>query len=270
MSALKQSQGFTLIEMVSVIVLLGILSAGATLFIGDSVRIYTDNTRRSELTHQGRFAIERVSREIRNALPGSIRVQGDCVEFAPIVAASSYLMNVADSKETSLQAVGFDYVAGIDRRVAVYTIDSKDIYIYGRKAVVDLLSVAGSNGDAQRQVNFTNFAGVGHKFRSESPSQRFYIVDQPVSFCVRNNQLVRHEDYGWQNSQATDIPTLGVGLPTAEHIQTIDTDPVTIFTYTPGVLARTSIVHLDMRFNHDDASDEWVRFSHEVFVRNVP
>ncbi len=270
MRPLNKVQGFTLVEMVSVIVLLGLLSAGATLFIGDSVRIYNDNTRRAELSQQGRFAVERVSRELRNALPGSIRVLDECIEFAPIAAASSYLNFVADGHYTNLQAAGFNYTPGSNQRVAVHSIEGKDVYNYSRKAVVDLASVAGSDSDLQRQVNFTNYTPPGHKFRSESSSKRFYIIDEPVSFCVRNNELIRHDGYGWIQNQTTAVASLGAGYPIAVDIQLSDSGTVTPFTYTPGVLARSAVVHIDFRFSNAQASDEWVRFSHEVFVRNVP
>ncbi|WP_339670655.1 type II secretion system protein [Dasania marina] len=268
--AIKKAKGFTLVELVSVIVLLGLLSAGATIFIGDSVRIYNDSTRRAELTQQGRFAVERVSRELRNALPGSIRVKDECIEFAPIAAASSYLNFVADGHYAQLQAAGFTYTLGSNQRVAVHSIENKDVYQYNRKAVVDLGSVAGADTDLQRQVNFTNFTPPGHKFRSESNSKRFYIINEPVSFCVRNNELVRHDGYGWLQNQATDVATLGADFPLAVDIQLGDSGAVTPFTYTLGVLARSAVVHIDFRFSNAQANNEWVRFSHEVFVRNVP
>ena len=264
--------GFTLVELVAVLVLLGVLAAATTQFIRQGVEIYADSARRDNLQQLGRFAVERISRELRDALPGSVRVAGDCLEFAPIEAASSYLGNVADFQSASMQAVDFQYTdaAVDDRRVAVFAIDPNDVYIASRKAVVDLDDV-NLAVDNERRVDFKNFAGPGHRFRSESPSKRFYIITQPVSFCVRGNQIFRHQYYGWFNPQATDVADIGDGVLLAEHVQTTDDgNPVTVFAYTAGDLQRAGVVHLDLRLSDVAEPDEWVRFSQEVFVRNVP
>lgn len=268
---IKPSTGFTLVEMVAVIVLLGIVAVASTQFIRQGVEIYTDTARRDSLQQQGRFAVERVSRELRNALPGSVRVESDCIEFAPIEAGSSYLGNVGDSQETSFQAVDFNYTtaAVTNRRVAVYTIEPKDVYNYNRKAVVDLDDVD-AVAASQRQINLKNYSGPGHRFRSESPSKRFYIITEPVSFCVRGTDLYRHDAYGWNLNQQTGIGVIGAGILLAENIQTTDGGAVTVFDYSAGTLQRSGVAHLDMRFMEASDTDEWVRFSHEVFVRNVP
>lgn len=281
MSRLKKgkSAGFTLIELVAVIVLLGIVGVATTQFIKQGVGIYVDSARRDNLQQLGRFAIERVSREVRNAVPGSVRVSGDCIEYAPIEAASSYLGTVADSEMTSFQAVDFAYTdsAVSNRRVAIYSVENQDIYNFNRKAVIDLDGVEPVSS-FQRQVNVKNYTGSGHQFRSESPTSRFFIMTQPVSFCVRANQLFRHSGYGWLSLQATDTGTIGSGVKLAEFFQTLDDtdgdgdadDPVTVFSFSAGTLQRSGVVRLDFRLSDPAEADEWVRFSHQVFVRNTP
>lgn len=275
----KNSSGFTLVELVAVIVLLGIVGVATTQFIRQGVGIYADSARRDNLQQLGRFAIERVSRELRNAAPGSVRVRGDCIEYAPVEAASSYLGRVADSEMSSFKAVDFAYTdsAVSNRRVAVYAVENQDIYNFSRKAVIDLNRVDAVD-TLQRQVNLKNYTGSGHQFRSESPTSRFYVMTQPVSFCVRANQLFRHSDYGWLTAQATDTGTIGSGAKLAEFIQIIDDtdgdgsadDAVAVFSFSAGTLQRAGVVQLDFRLSDPAAADEWVRFSHQVFVRNTP
>ena len=69
----KKSSGFSLIELIVVIVILGVLAASITSFIRFGTQIYTETTARDQLVSSARFAIERLNREVRNALPNSLR-----------------------------------------------------------------------------------------------------------------------------------------------------------------------------------------------------
>jgi len=71
--SLRRNQGFTLIEMVAVMVLLSFgLIAGTQLFTM-TAQSYRDTSVRMKQTQDGRFVIERISRELREALPSSVR-----------------------------------------------------------------------------------------------------------------------------------------------------------------------------------------------------
>ena len=61
------AKGFTLIEMVIVIVLVGILATIAATIIMQGIRAYSDEQYRSDAHYQARFAMERMAREIRES-----------------------------------------------------------------------------------------------------------------------------------------------------------------------------------------------------------
>ena len=84
--------GFTLIELIVVIVLLGILGFGTTQFIINSSQSYVDTARRERQGSAARTAIEKMSRELRNALPNSVRTSAgnSCIEFVPVLGGSIY------------------------------------------------------------------------------------------------------------------------------------------------------------------------------------
>ncbi len=61
----NNSRGFTLIEIVITIVLVGILSGIAAMIILQGVRAYSDEQSRSDVHYQARLGMERMAREIR-------------------------------------------------------------------------------------------------------------------------------------------------------------------------------------------------------------
>ena len=91
-SCLKKSHGFTLIEIIIVIVVLSVLSIGSIQFISFSAQGYVDTVRRSELAASATIINEKITRVIREALPGSVRITSDqsCIEFIPIVGGTCH------------------------------------------------------------------------------------------------------------------------------------------------------------------------------------
>lgn len=277
-------QGFTLIEMIAVIVLLGVLATGATIFLSDGVRIYQDDARRTELSHQARFVIEKISRELRNALPGSIRVGSSgsvqCLEFMPILAASSYLQSLAAAPNEFVEVVTHaDLTASSfsGARMAVYALDNTRVYSTTTQSLATVDAISDDSplyaGDSSGDNLLTIDLSSAHSFPLDSPQRRFYIVNDRISYCASDGWITRYQGYGSAGASQPlppDIATYGgSSFPIAEHIRLADNGAVTVFNYQPGVLARSGVVHLDMRFYDDEASDEWLRFSHDVFVRNA-
>ena len=70
---MQRQNGFTLIELITVIVLLGSLAAIGGIFIVQPFQAVDDMRRRAELVDEAQLIIERMAREIRTALPNSVR-----------------------------------------------------------------------------------------------------------------------------------------------------------------------------------------------------
>jgi MSHA biogenesis protein MshO len=86
------NNGFTLIELLTVIIVLGVVSVGISGFVRTGMNIYNDVTERDQLLSDSRFVVERISRELRSAVPNSMRISIDasitddvvqCLEFVP-------------------------------------------------------------------------------------------------------------------------------------------------------------------------------------------
>ena len=70
----RPESGFTLVELVIALVLTVIVTSFAAMFIAGPVRGYTDQARRTELVDGADSALHRLARDVRGALPNSIRI----------------------------------------------------------------------------------------------------------------------------------------------------------------------------------------------------
>lgn len=77
---LKSQKGFTLIEIIIVIVILSIISAITIKFLTDGLRIYTMTVNQKTLFDEGKLALERMCRDIRDAQSIS-SVSADSITF---------------------------------------------------------------------------------------------------------------------------------------------------------------------------------------------
>jgi len=87
-------RGFTLIEMIMVIVITGIIAGMVAVFIKSPVTSYVDMARRAELSDIADTAARRMARDLRLALPNSVRNPGNgsdqCIEFMPTKSGGRY------------------------------------------------------------------------------------------------------------------------------------------------------------------------------------
>ena len=87
--------GLTLIELIVAVVILGILSVGATALIVRSVQTYQTNRAGGELASQGEMALTILSRGLHNAQPGTLNIPngGASLSFtrcaAPVSASAA-------------------------------------------------------------------------------------------------------------------------------------------------------------------------------------
>lgn len=254
--------GFTLIELILVIVVLGILAVSVTSYIGLGARMYAETADRDQLLSQSRFAIERLVRELRNVVPNSVRVRGSCIEFMPLVNAGRYAsIPTAAQSGTEIQAYSASpaasWTAQAGDYLAVYPTQTAHIYESNQNRTVQLTNVVNN-------WPVLTFQFASHSFPTSSPSQRFYLMRTPVSYCVENNQLLRYSGYGLQAGQPQPAD-LSNGILMAEGLNQGGVAP---FVFENGVLSRNSVVHLFLSFSSN--FNDQLFFNQEVHIPNVP
>ncbi len=71
---LRESKGFTLVEMIMVIVITGIIGGMVAVFLKAPIQQYIDVSRRADMTDIADTALRRIGRDVRLALPNSVQV----------------------------------------------------------------------------------------------------------------------------------------------------------------------------------------------------
>jgi MSHA biogenesis protein MshO len=269
------ARGFTLIELVMVIMLLGVMSVGISSFIGLSSQIFVNVSERDEIIASARFAVERLNRELRNALPNSVRLYNgfgrECIEFVPIVASSSYYNIPVLPEESSnlLSVVPFLNEDGSNYQcdncsdiVSVYALNQSEIYDDYGDSSGKLFAIQGMNYIDANQWEMLLEEEV--LFTAESPTRRLYIVNDPVAYCIQSQSLRRYQGYNLQKITLPFVPVVPSLM--AENLASIDaTNPS--FKILESSLTRNAIVQVQLHFVRD--SEDFV-FHNEIHIQNVP
>lgn len=257
-------KGFTLIELIIVIVVLAALSVGSVRFISDTTQGVINAGERQRIASIGIVALEKISRELREALPNSIRVDGsgDCIEFVPVVGGSEYLSIPLLSGATALSVINTGYAASLNTtydRVAVYPSSTSLVYGAADPGPISSVISSLSNGSPIEALTLSS----SHQFLVDSPERRFFIVQDPITYCYSGGFLYRYENYGFQSTMGTSRPTsFATGREVVvSHLASGQ------FAYVGASLSRNAVVTISLIIT--EGGDKQA-LDYEVVVRNVP
>jgi len=96
---LKSAKGFTMIEIIIVIVILSIVSVITIKFLVDSLRIYTMTVNQKTLFDEGKLALERMCRDIRDAR--------SITPFAGTASSITFVRNSATAQDIAGETIIF-------------------------------------------------------------------------------------------------------------------------------------------------------------------
>lgn len=258
-------RGFTLIEVIITMTIVAIIAGVVMVFIQKPIQGYFAAAQRAELTSVADTAVRRIARDLRQALPNSIRVvNGTTLEFLAVSGAARY-RDSTDSYgngnvvDTSQVTTLFDILGP---KVTFQTNDQVVIYNLG-PSVPGADAYAGDNrrtysgvvNTPVSQVNITSTV----PFPFNSPAHRFFVVNTPVTYLCENGSLVRHWNYPITAAQPT--------APGGMSAKLADQNATCTFTYAPGINARLGLASIELSVT---LADETVKIYQEVHVSNSP
>jgi MSHA biogenesis protein MshO len=273
-----RSRGVTLLEMVIVLSITAIIAGAVAVFITRPVESYADATRRAELTDIADTALRRMARDLRTALPNSIRITA--VETPP---ASGNFIVYLEFLQTSgggryrAQADSGGLGDPLDFNVPDSTFDvigTVPTFAGGETIVIYNLSNNGTVANAydpassNRATHLSDAGGVitlaaAVQFRFPSPGNRFQVVQYPVTYecnpIAGTQQLRRYWGYAIAPAQPLPPVTANVALLASDVLGCS-------FTY-DAVGARNGLVRLQLRIERDG---EVIQLFQQVHVSNVP
>ena len=268
MKAAARQSGFSLTELIIVIVLLGIVAVIPVSFIRFSAEGAVNTANRQQLSLSASVASEQLSRALREALPGSIRVSSDqaCIEFIPIVASTVYQSAPMTSPANNFPVLALSNGRSAQGHVVIYPYAANQSDLYDPASPGVISSQTATLPAGTDSVTLTMDSG-SHQFISDSPSRRLFMVSTPVTFCQQGAFLYRYQNYGFQS-------TIGAALPSnfasgREVVAAPLQANSMAFDALPPTLRRNAIVTFEFAFQSDRSTDR-MTVSQEVQLRNVP
>lgn len=264
-----RESGFSLLEMVVVLILSSILMAVVAMIMRFPIDAYYDTLRRGQLGNAAASAAARMSDEIRQGLPNSLRQHdfgqaSNCIEFIPLAASAVYrqtaasdgsgdplTFNVADNSFDLLSAGQLPDFSSATFHVVIYNLGIPGANAYD---AASRASIAAS-GSSTSHIKLAQ----SRKFPLPSPNNVLHIIpDQSVIYSCHDGKLLR------------STQTLSTTLPTScPQTGTLMADRVAQcgFFYNQGSTANTGL--LSLRIALQD-KDEQLIIYRDIGVDNVP
>jgi MSHA biogenesis protein MshO len=297
---IQQSQrGFTLIEMIVVIVITGIIAGMVAMFLRAPVQGYVDSARRAEMTDIADTALRRIAREMRTAVPNSVRLPSATgsfyIEFLPTTDGGRYRVSPTGGAACAASALGdalsFD---GADNCFGIIgapvTTTAGDAVVIGStqsdgsqpyqavNSATGVRRMVSAAGTTTVQVT----SGTKLPASAELDGHRFEVVPaavQAVTYACETlgtdangdgtGTLTRYWGYGFIADPTKAVPPAFAGKASGP-VSALLADKVSACSFdydTAAGNARNSLVAVSLTITRGGES---IRLYHEIHINNIP
>ena len=263
----RTTQGVTLVEMVIVISITAIIAGSVAVFISRPFEGYIDSARRAELSDIADTALRRMTRDLRTALPNSIRITtaggvtyleylqtsgGGRYRAEPDSSGAGNVLNFAAADNA------FDVIGAVP---ALSAGDSIVVYNLAPTGTVANAYSGDNRGAYSSTAGSTINLSPSKLFPFPSPGKRFQVVQHAVTYACdpASGELRRYWGYGIAAAQATPPSTSNSALLATSITQCE-------FTYTEAG-SRTGVVRLALTV---ERNLDRVRLFQQVHLNNAP
>jgi MSHA biogenesis protein MshO len=281
--------GFTLVELIMVIVLMGVIGGIMSVFMKGPIDAYFSSGRRAALTDVADTTLRRIARDLHRALPNSIRTSGtNCLEFIPTKTGGRYRVqdNLAgDSLDFAISDTTFNMLGSNSALPPGQQITTNDLIVVYNLGIAgadayDVSNATGSKNWTTVSAAPTEPAGYvptetvipisAFRFPLSSGNQRFHVVassEQMVSYVCSGTNLFRAVSTAPTASASCPVATSGAALVSviASNVNCSGTS----FLYSGSDLQRNALVTMVLAIQ-DSSATETVNLQHEVHVENTP
>jgi len=281
---MRVRRGFTLIEMVVTIAVGAVVVAFMAMFIVLPMNAYTAQTRRADLVDASDSALRFMARDIRSALPNSVRVASSGTVTALELLATADGARYQDNGPVSNPALALDFTTASGAFATTVPFTQLTLPFSSNAYFLSIYNVGVPGANAYQMTNVITPAGTTitvsagsssnqnlvtlnppFQFAYGSPEKRVYLVSGPVSYLCDTSAgtLTRYSGYTISITQ----PTSAAALSGAASALVAGNVASCSFTYSAGTAQRNALATLSLQIAK---SGESVQLLNEVQVVNAP